>query len=362
MAGQPEYANNPVQSGNYASNGDQSMEVALATKMQLILDQPMADVDSGLTNRDFEGDFFRIGDTVAIVKPDVSSVNIKFGTINTRAAGGRGIDPTPYENKDARLAPTNVDFDKNLMSIDKYTKYAFYVSDLQKLEGKWSYESGNLDLHAQEIRKRHNLETVQMVINNAIVAGTDALLVTDQVETLGSSPASPIVVADGNALYKNVIVKIFAKLYDKGAITADGQITYGSNSQEGKSTAGQIFLPTDLYTELLTSNYLQDRSTVAADEKVASGKFKTIMGLDVAIEPSLNPDAERHVTITGAGDGVMAIVAGTRNLITKAGKVLPPEKLRSREYFADEFHGMEIYGKKIVEPKAGVCVFVKLGE
>ena len=362
MAGQPEYANNPIQSGNYGANGDQSMEVALATKMQLILDQPMSDMDSGLTNRDFEGDFFRIGDTVAIVKPDVSTVNIAFGTINTRATGGRGIDSTPYSNKDARLAPTNVEFDKNLMTIDKYTKYAFYVSDLQKLEGKWSYESGNLDLHAQEIRKRHNLETAQMVINNAITPGAEALLATAQVETLGSSPASPIVVANGDALYEKVIVKIFAKLYDKGAITADGKITYGSNSQETKDTYGQIFLPTDLYTELLVSKYLQDRSTVAADEKVKTGVVKTVMGLDVAIEPALNPDAERHVTIANAGDGVVAVIAGTRNLITKAGKVLPPEKLRSREYFADEFHGMEIYGKKIVEPKAGVCVFVKVGE
>ena len=348
------------------------MEVALATKMQLILDQPMADVDTGLTNRDFEGDFFKIGDSVAIVKPDVDSLTIEFGalnggigpvfgTINTAAGPGKapmGADATQslttYHNKDARLIPGNVRFDKNVMTIDKYTKYAFYISDLTEAEGKWNYESGNLDAVAQEIRKRHNLETIQMVVDAAQA-------VSDAVPALGSTPAAPITVANGDELYEKVIVPIFGQLYDAGAITADGQISYGSNAQENKATYGQLYLPTKAYTTLLISKYLQDRSTVAADEKVATGKLKTVMGLDVSIEPSLNPDAKRHVTLPeSAAEDVFCVVAGTRNLITKAGKVLPPEKFRSHEFFADEYHGMEIYGKKIIEPKAGVCVFVKV--
>lgn len=359
MAGLPDYSDNPIVSGNVGQTGDKSMEVALATKMQLILDQPMADVDSGLTNRDFEGDFFKIGDSVALVKPDASSLAIEFGTINTQAQPGKplidGSDLSggTYHNKDARLIPGNVAFEKTVMTINKYAKYAFYISDFTEAEGKWNYESGNLDLAAQEMRKKHNLETVQMVVD-AGVAGT--------VETLGSTAAAPITVTNGNELYEKVIVKIFAKLYDKGAITADGQITYGSNAQQGKATHGQIFLPTDLYTELLVSDYLQDRSTVAADEKVETGKVKTVMGLDVAIEPSLNPDADRHITVANAANGTLCIVAGTRNLITKAGKVLPPDKFRSHKFFADEYHGVEIYGKEIVEPKAGVCVFVKIGQ
>lgn len=377
MAGLPNYSDNPVQSGNYGQNGDKSMEVALATKMQLILDQPMADVDSGLTNRDFEGDFFKIGDTVAIVKPDIDSLTIEFGalnggigpvfgSINTVAGPGKapmGTDtittPTTidtYHNKDARLIPGNVRFEKNLMTIDKYTKYAFYISDLTEAEGKWNYESGNLDAVAQEIRKRHNLETVQMVVDAA-----QSTTPATAVPSLDSAPDDPIEVANGDELYEKVIVPIFGQLYDQGAITADGQISYGSNAQENKATYGQLYLPTKAYTTLLVSKYLQDRSTVAADEKVATGKLKTVMGLDVSIEPSLNPDAKRHVTLPAEADeGVFCIVAGTRNLITKAGKVLPPEKFRSHQFFADEYHGMEIYGKKIVEPKAGVCVFVKI--
>ena len=365
MAGLPNYSDNPIVSGNAGQNGDKSMEVALASKMQLILDQPMADVDSGLTNRDFEGDFFRIGDTVALVKPDISSLNIQFGTINTPNKVGKPITGEAigeltatdrYSNKDARLRPTNIEFEKNVLVIDKYAKYAFYISDFTEAEGKWNYESGNLDAVAQEMRKRHNLETVQLIVDNT----SDSSAPFGQIKTIANSTAAaPITVANGDDVYEKVIVPIFAQLYDAGAITADGQITYGSNAQEGKSTYGCVYVPTSLYTMLLTSKYLQDRSTVAADEKVKTGKVKTVMGLDIAIEPSLNPTAKRHINL-GENTNTLVVVAGTRNLVTKAGKVLPPERLRSLKFFADEFHGCELYTKQVVEPDAGAVAFVEI--
>lgn len=366
MAGLPNYSDNPIVSGNAGQNGDKSMEVALASKMQLILDQPMADVDSGLTNRDFEGDFFKIGDTVALVKPDISSLNIQFGTINTPANSGKPlidgsaahIDANTYRNKDARLRPTNIEFEKNVLVIDKYAKYAFYISDFTEAEGKWNYESGNLDAVAQEMRKRHNLETVQLIVDNT----ADSNAPFGQIKTIANSTAAaPITVANGDDVYEKVIVPIFAQLYDAGAITADGQITYGSNAQEGKSTYGCVYVPTALYTMLLTSKYLQDRSTVAADEKVKTGKVKTVMGLDIAIEPSLNPTAKRHINL-GENTNTLVVVAGTRNLVTKAGKVLPPERLRSLKFFADEFHGCELYTKQVVEPDAGAVAFVEISK
>lgn len=372
MAGLPEFANNPIQAGNYGQNGDKSLEIALASKMQLQLDQPMTDVDSGLCNRDFEGDFFKLGDTVAIIKPDLDSLTIEFG----KAKGG--IAPvfgeigdseatavtTPtgkvgYSNKDAMLIPGNVRFEKNIMTIDRYTKYAFYISDLTKAEGKWNYESGNLDAVASELRKRHNLETCQMIVdhNNDVTAVAEV----GSIPSLESTAEAPIVVANGDELYEKVIVPIYATLYDAGAITADGQVSYGSNPTQAKQTFGKIYMPTKAYTTLLVSKYLQDRATVAADEKVKTGQLKTVMGLDVAVEPSLNPKAHRHVSLpVTAAEDTIVIIAGTRNLVTKAGKVLPPKKFESHQFFATEYHGMEIYGKKVIEPKAGVVVFVKI--
>lgn len=369
MAGLPNYSDNPIQSGNAGAAGDQSMEVALSSKMALILEQPMTDVSTGLTNRDFEGDFFKIGDTVAIVKPDINSLNIQFGKIDTTANKGKPlidgsaahIEANTYGNKDARLRPTNIEFSKNTMVIDKYAKYAFYISDFTEAEGRWNYESGNLDAVAHRMRREHNKETIQLVINGTKAETVLPLAPQEHVPTVEDSTAdSPIVVANGDDVYEKVVVPMFAQLYNAGAITADGQITYGSNSQEGKATFGSIYVPTKLYTMLLTSKYLQDRSTVAADEKVKTGKVKTVMGLDISIEPSLDPDAEEAVD-TGAAT-TLCVIAGTRNLVTRASKVLPPEKLRSPLFFADEYHGCELYAEEIVTPKAGVVAFVQLGE
>lgn len=355
--------NNPITSGNrttadvngaVSASGDLSMELALATKMQLILDQPMTDVATGLVNRDFEGDFFKIGDTVAIVKPNVDSIQIEVQNIST--------------GKDARLVPNNVSFSKQIMTIDKAIKYAFTISDLTEVEGRWNYESGNLDLVAQEIRKRHNRETLELILNNTTTNAQDET----QVYSVTGTPSSPsdlsTAASPADAIYEDVIIPMFTRLYEKGAITADGQVTYGSNSQQGKSTKACLYVPTKVYATLLTSKYLQDRATVAADEKVESGKVKTIMGFDIMIEPSLDAGAKHSVKGDGQGEAGVAglasnalcIVAGTRNLVTRAGKVLPPDKFRSHQFFADEYHGMEIYAEKVVEPLAGAVAFVTL--
>lgn len=317
---------------------DKSMEVALATKMQLVLDQPMSDMNTKLCNRNFEGDFFKIGDTVAIVKPDVDSVKIELGNLDT--------------GHDDKLACAELKFSKTKMQIDKFAKYAFIISDVTKAEGKWNYESGNLDLTAQEIRKAHNLETAQIVID-AAVGGTIAKIGT---------PESPLVLANADELYEKVLVPMHSALYEAGAITADGQITYGANPEVAKQLQAGIFLPTKAYNQFLTSKYFTDRATTKADDAIATGDVAKVLGLGVAVEPALDPQANirRKVTITGNGGQVVAIVAGTANTVTVAGKVLPPEKQRSQTRFADEYHGMEIYGKEVAEAKAAVVAFVQL--
>ena len=84
--------------------------------------------------------------------------------------------------------------------------------------------------------------------------------------------------------------------------------------------------------------------------------------MDVAIEPALSPKSAEHVTVSGLAEGAFMIVAGTKNTVTEAKKVLPPEKQRSRERFADEYHGMTIFGRKVISPESAVVAFVKLAQ
>lgn len=316
--------------------GDQSMEIALATKMQLVLDQPMSDITTKLVNKDFEGDFFKIGDTVSIVKPDIDSITVKLGKLG----GGTATD------KDNRLTATEVGFEKTTMTIDSYAKYAFIISDITKAEGKWNYESGNLDLAAYKIRRAHNLEVCQLLLDEAVANRVELKQVT---------------IANGDELYEKVLLDMHTELYDAGAITADGQVTYGSNPQEGKSTAGAIFMPKGAYNMFLTSKYFTDRSTQAADDKVATGNIAKVLGLEVNVEPALAPVAAadgKHVVKADTAGTQFVIIAGTRNAVTRAGKVLPPDSFRSHTRFGTEFHGLEIYGQKVATAQAVVVALV----
>lgn len=347
-----------VQSGNYVSQAqgatgtpDNSMEIAMAAKMQLVLEQPRCDAATYLVNQDYAGEFFKIGDTVSIIKPDLQSMVVELDSINTSDGQG-GL------KSDKRIGLSEVTFSKNILTIDKFAKYAFFISDITNAEGKWNYESGNLDLAAHNIRKEHNKNTLEMILNDV------------DVKSVSGTAAAPQAINDGETLYKQVIVPMYARLFENGAITADGQVTYGSNAQQGKMTKGAILVPTEVYTTLLTSEFVQDRSTVAADEAVKTGVIKTIMGLDIVLEPSLDatvatrqarPDFEQ-VSVTGleASAGALCIIAGTRNCVTRAGKVLPPDKFRSHTRFGNEYHGLEIYAEEVIEPKAAVKAFITL--
>lgn len=366
---------------------DKSFGVQLATRMQLILDQPMSDMATGLVNRDYEGDFFKIGNTVQIVKPDINSVNVQVGdpitpdrystadpkretfTLDANGLSNNSVDdPANLEHgvNDARLEVRDLTFDNTELVIDKTAKYAFIVSDFTKAEGRWNYESGGLDLAAHQMRKEHNAATAELIANDAEIralqnaGGYDAILGT---------PAAPITIASPDELYENVILEMYAKLYDAGAITADGMVPFGSNSVEAKQTYGKIYMPTRPYVQLLKSKYFTDRSTVSADEKVETGRIKTITNLDVAIEPSLvtvtqapavQSQRGRKIVVPDAPAGTMVIIAGTRNAVTRASKVLPPDSFKSHTRFATEYHGCEIYGEKVFQPEAVCVAFVKL--
>lgn len=359
---------------------DNSFGVQLATKMQLILDQPMSDIMTGLTNQDYEGEFFKIGDTVQIVKPDVNSVNVVVGqmitpdgarqTFTTDASGlsNNSVDDPANETSgvnDARLQIRDLTFTKNELKIDRVSKYAFAVSDFTDAMGKWNYESGGLDLAAHRLRKAHNVEIAALAASNADVATSQN---ADGLDALLGTKAAPVEIANADDLYENVILPMFARLYDKGAVTADGQVPFGSNPTEGKSTYGKIYMDTKLYTMLLKSKYFTDRATEGADEKVQTGKIKTITGLDVAIEPALVAGAQgdaavkacKKIYVEGLAAGTHVIVAGTKNAITRAGKVLPPTSFKSHTRFATEYHGCELYGQKVFEPDALAIAYITL--
>lgn len=318
--------------GTYADYG-----IALATRMDSVLKQPQADVTTFLTNEDFQGDFFDIGDTVKIVRPDPNSVTVTVGDKNCD-----------------RPALQELDFEAGVLKIDKSMKYAFQICDIQDAEGRWNYESGAHDLAAQNMRIKHNINTLQMIVNNKNVL------------KLGT-PAAPIEVTP-DTLYTNVLVPSYVKLRANGAISADGTYSFGSNSEVQHRTRAAIFMPQEGTQLMLTSKWVTDRPTADADDVLRTAGYKEVLGMSIEFEPALSTTADDHVQVLNADghtledmpQGVFAIVIGTNNAVTRAGKVLEPEVMRDKDKFADNYYGLEIFGEKVASPNSVVVAFCKM--
>ena len=308
-----------------------SYEVALAQKLQLQLTQPMSDIQTKLTNRDFEGDFFKIGDTVSIVKPDVASIKVSVGDVT-----------------DARMElGKDIDFEEKMtLKIDKSSRYGFFVSDVNKAEGKWNYESLGLAVAGHKIRREKNVKLCNLIVNDATI------------KRLGT-PEDPVACTSVDDLYSEVLLPMYLHLYNTGAIAADGSIPMGSNPVEGKASTAGVFMPTQGIAMLLQSKYLTDRSTTMADQKVETANVGKVLGMDVAIEPALSQDSKEKITVASLKAGAFVVLAGTSNTVTEASKVLPPERFRAHDRFGDEFHGLEVYGRKVVEKDAAIVAFVE---
>lgn len=310
--------------GTYADYG-----IALATKMDIVLKQPQADVTTYLTNQDFQGDFFDIGDTVKIVRPDPNSVSVVVGEKNCD-----------------RPELQELDFEAGLLRIDKSMKYGFQICDIQDAEGRWNYESGAHDLAAQSMRIKHNIGTLDLIVNNKNVL------------RLGT-PEAPIEV-DPDTLYTKVLVPSYVALRANGAISADGSYSFGSNSEVQHRTRAAIFMPQEGTQLMLTSKWVTDRPTPSADDTLRTAGYKEVLGMSIEFEPALSQTAQEHVTVAGLAEGAFAVVIGTNNAVTRASKVLEPEVMRDKDKFADNYYGLEIFGEKVASPNSVVVAFCKM--
>lgn len=312
--------------GTYADYG-----IALASKMQLILRQPMADVTTYLTNEDFQGDFFSIGDTVKIVRPDPNSVTVTVG------------------DKDCnRPQLQELDFEAGILRINKSMKYGFQICDIQDAEGRWNYESGAHALAAQNMRIKHNLETMNLIVNNANVL------------RLGS-PTAPISV-DPDTFYTKVLVPAYVALRANGAISADGRYTFGSNGEVAHRTRAAIFMPQEGQQLMLTSKWVTDRPTADADDVLRTAGYKEVLGMSIEFEPSLSQTAKDHITVPSLAANTFAVVIGTNNTVTRAGKVLKPDVIRDKDKYADDYYGLEIFGEKVASPNSAVVAFCTMAD
>lgn len=325
-------ANLPVGETNMAPQEG----IVLAAKLEAQLKQIRADIDTQLVNNDYQGDFFRLGDTVKIVAIDPNSIKVVIDDKN-----------------DIRPDLDTLTFGADYMTIDKQMLYGFQIKDLDRVEDKWAHEAAALALAAEKMRQAHNLEVIDLILGNTNIAHI-------------GTPTAPVqLTADtaGQLLYQ-LIIKAKGYLKAKGVIAPDGTYGFGTNGTVQHRTAAALFMPLACHTALLTSQYIKE--TERAEDVIRTGKFETIAGLAINVEPALGNDGllDKHAAIfdqgTTTANGV--IILGTKNLVTRAAKVLNPEKLRDAHRFADNYYGREIYGQRVAMPEACIVIYVQVPE
>ncbi len=313
--------------------------IVLADMMQLELGQKATDVIDQLTNNDFEGDFFKLGDTVQDVAINPSSIKVVEGDKN-----------------DIRPTLDRVAFSANTMVIDRKREFAFQIRDLERLEDRWNHESAAHALAARKMREADCLDVLNLITTAGNIAciGSFSTPAVDLTTTGGLTPEQK-----GNKLFR-LVNAMKQYLRQKGVIDGE-EYKYGANKTVQLRGTASLFVAPGIHTALLNSQYV--RYDDVTENVIRDGKYEKFAGLLLNSAVSLDANyADLGVTVdvlkTHPGYGLM--ILGTKNLVTRAGKVLPPEKMRDQVVFGDNYYGREIYGRMIACPEAAIMAIVKL--
>lgn len=320
--------------------------IVLADMMQLELGQKTTDVIDQLTNNDFEGDFFKLGDTVQVVSIDPNSIKVVEGDKN-----------------DIRPKLDRIAFSANTMVIDRKREFAFQIRDLERLEDRWNHESAAHALAARKMRDADCLDVLNLITDTdeSGIAFIGSLTNPIDLTTTGVGGNNVIEteMAKGNKVYR-LVNAMKEYLRQKGIIDGE-QYKFGANKTVQLRGTASLFVSPDVHNTLLNAQYV--RVDDVTENVIRDGKYEKFAGLLLNCATSLDKNYPLHVNVLDRTDITVnatgIIILGTKNLVTRAGKVLPPEKMRDYVHFADNYYGREIYGRMIACPEAAIIAFVK---
>lgn len=313
--------------------------IALADMMQLELGRKTTDVLDQLTNTDFQGDFFRIGDTVQVVGVNPNSIKVVEG-----------------DKDDLRPTLNRLAFTMNTMTIDKERKFGFQIKDLERIEDKWNHESAAHALAARKMREADARGVLELIATN------------DKIRVIGlNTPINLATVGGGSVatgMFK-LVNRMKSELKKVGALDQAGQYTFGANKTVPLRGTASLFLAPTLYRELLNSQVT--RVDDVMEDVIQNGKYEKYLGFLLNEAPELDPTEPTALAALAAIQPaapstakVGLVIMGTKNAVTRANKVLPPEKMRDYVHFADNYYGREIYGQMVACADAVIVARVVL--
>lgn len=297
-------------------------------------------------NREWEGEIRNFGDVVRIALPDPSSINIAFGNENSE---DRAAKICPVKNATKSREKTLV--------INKTATFALEFNDIDTAQSQFDLLNGYGALAMQQLGDGKDKQVMKAVVDAAIngLADTDedgaATGTVEKANTIGTTAAPEAVTKDN--IY-DVVVDMGVALQNAGYLNADGFYSFKGNQEETEYLQAVLTVTPAIYGLMLKSTQLT-HPTAAGDQVIERGKKGMMGGFEIDVNTVLNTVATE--TYEDATDKHI-MIAATKMAVTYANQITKVEKLRDPECFADIVRGLELYGYKVIHPKAACVAFV----
>lgn len=267
-----------------------------------------------LVNTDYEGEIKSSGSTVRIRRPPVVAVK------DYKPSGVEGYDPAvdgiTYDELSA---------EELTMEINQAKMYAFKVDDVLKAQSDIKIVSEAMRDAAQNMKIQVERETFAYMytgVHAANMIGTDA---------------DPVTVGANNVM--EYVLELGQKL-DEANIPESGRY---------------IVIPPWLASRVKNSDLRQANVTGDAKSPLRNGVVGQLDRFTV-YQSNLLPQVD-----DGQGGKSTAIIGGTKAFTSFATQIVKTEDVRLERQFGDGVRGLQVYGRKVVQPKAGLVMFAKPG-
>lgn len=281
-----------------------------AAKLQLAIDSDRVLSSSAVTNRDYEGQVSRHGDTVhitALVDPAVRTYGV-------------GADPRP--SGDAfRVARTTITSDTlttldQTLVINQADYFGFELDDVDRAQ---VLDGGALMTNAMSRVGNRMAEKMDTFVGATIsAAATDITAAASTRFPTGTG--DPTASADANKAYVAIL-------------EAKKALDVQNVPQQGR----YLLVNPDTYSTLLEMAKFIDASQYGAGAVVVSGEVGRILGFTV------------YMSNLTAG---LDMLAGHPLAVTLAQQLVEMEAYRPEDTFADAVKGLNVYGAKVLQRTA----------
>lgn len=289
-------------------------------------------------NREWEGEIRNFGDTVRIALPDPAAVTIGDAVVGN-TDDNRGTDRVQIPE----LVYGTTKSKETTLTIDKAKYFSLRFTDIDTAQSQFNILEGYAGVAMQKLGDEKDKEVMVEVIK----------AVKDIAENAIGTPAAPQTVTKDN-IY-DTVVDMQVALQNAGYLNADGFYAFKGNQEETEYLQAVLTVTPKIYGLMLKSTQLT-HPTAAGDQVIERGKKGMMGGFEIDVNTVLKGITSTEVT--GLAENADIAIAATKMCCTYANQITKVEKMRDPQQFADLVRGLELYGYKVIHPKAAVVAFL----